>query len=65
MQAHLANFLDRRDSPGVVLIQSTRTIGQVIEGLLLIWLTQSPGDLRNRAIWLPAVGTHIKGRKEG
>jgi hypothetical protein len=53
MQVHLENFVLRRDSPGVLLIPSTRSIGAAIEGLLTVWLTWTPEDLRNQARWLP------------
>ncbi len=45
MPVHLQAFIESRESPGVILVPSTRSIGQAIEGLLLLW--------RNRAEWLP------------
>jgi hypothetical protein len=53
MMVHLARFVEQRESPGVILIPSTRSIGEAIEGLLVLWLTLTPGDLRNRARWIP------------
>ena len=46
-------FIQRRESPGLLLVQSRRSIGSVIEGLLLIWTTWTEDDHRNRARWLP------------
>ena len=42
MPGHFAEF-----------IQSRRPIGSVIEGLLLVWMTWTEEELRNRALWLP------------
>lgn len=42
-----------QESPGILLIPSRRPIGSVIEGLLPVWLTWTPEDLRNQARWLP------------
>jgi hypothetical protein len=53
MMVHLARFVERRELPGVILIPSTRSIGEAIEGLLVLWLTLTPLDLRNRARWIP------------
>ncbi|HME05436.1 MAG TPA: hypothetical protein VKG25_00240 [Bryobacteraceae bacterium] len=53
MPAHFARFVGRQESPGMLLISSRKSIGNVIEGLLLVWLTWTPEDLRNQARWLP------------
>jgi hypothetical protein len=53
MQVHLDNFVLHGDSPGVLLIPSSRSIGAAIEGLLIVWLTWTPEDLRNQVRWLP------------
>jgi hypothetical protein len=53
MRVHLKDFVAHHDSPGVVLIPSSRSIGAAIEGLLIVWLTWTPEDLRNQARWLP------------
>jgi hypothetical protein len=52
MNTHFQNFLAMRESPGVLLIPSSRSIGAAIEGLLLVWLNWTPEDLRNRVSWL-------------
>ena len=53
MARHLRGFLTHRDSPGVILVPSTRSIGEAIERLLFVWQTWTPGDVRNQARWLP------------
>jgi hypothetical protein len=50
---YLARSIEQRESPGVLLIPSARSIGEAIEGLLLLWLTLTPADLRNQARWIP------------
>jgi len=53
MSTHLEAFLRVHESPGVLLIPSTRSIGAAIEGLLFVWLKWAPSDLRNTLRWLP------------
>ena len=53
MPGHFAQFVADQDSPGILLVPSRRPIGSVIEGLLIVWLTWTPEDLRNQARWLP------------
>ena len=53
MRTHFEVFLKEQDSPGVIQIPSSRSIGDAIEGLLAAWLTWSLGDLRNQLWWLP------------
>lgn len=53
MPDHFDRFIARHESPGVLLIPSCRPIGQIIEELLLVWLSWSPEDLRNQVRWLP------------
>jgi hypothetical protein len=50
---HFDRFIAQRESPGVLLIPSRRSIGPVIEGLLLVWLSWSPEDLHNQVRWVP------------
>jgi predicted nuclease of predicted toxin-antitoxin system len=52
MPDHFDRFVALHESPGVLLIPSRRSISEVIEGLLLVWLTWSEEDLRNHARWL-------------
>src|SRR5438105_3319409 len=48
MPDHFERFVAERESPGILLIPSRRSIGAVIEGLLKVWLTWTAEDLRNR-----------------
>jgi hypothetical protein len=53
MPDHFERFVAEHESPGILLIPSRRSIGAVIEGLLMAWLTWTPEDLRNRMRWIP------------
>ena len=53
MSAHFQDFIAMHESPGVLLIPSSRSIGAAIQGILFVWLNWAPGDLRNRISWLP------------
>jgi hypothetical protein len=53
MSVHFHGFVAMQESPGVLLIPSSQSIGAAIEGLLFVWLNWTPGDLRNRVQWLP------------
>jgi predicted nuclease of predicted toxin-antitoxin system len=53
MWVHFQEFVVRRESPGVILIPSSRSTGAAIEGLLVVWLTWTPEELRNQIRWLP------------
>jgi hypothetical protein len=56
MQGHFDRFIEHHDSPGLLLIPSSRSIGSAIEGILTVWLTWSPEDLQNLIRWLPWPG---------
>jgi hypothetical protein len=53
MPRQFAGFVAQQESPGLLLVPSHRSIGAVIDGLLLVWLNWTPEDLRNQARWLP------------
>jgi hypothetical protein len=53
MLAHFDSFIAENESPGLLVIPSSRSIGAVIEGLLLVWLNWEAEDLRNQSWWLP------------
>jgi hypothetical protein len=53
MSVHFQDFVATNESPGVLLIPSSRSIGAAIEGLLFVWLNWTPEDLRDRVAWLP------------
>ncbi len=52
-RVHQAFCIVRRDSPGVLPIPSSRSIGAAIEGLSIVWLTWTPEELRNVVRGLP------------
>jgi hypothetical protein len=53
MPGHFEKFVAQQESPGLLLIPSRNSIGTVIEGLLEVWLTWSPEELRNQVRWVP------------
>jgi predicted nuclease of predicted toxin-antitoxin system len=53
MPGHFERFVALHESPGVLLIPSRRSISEVIEGLLLVWLNWAEEDLHNQIRWLP------------
>jgi hypothetical protein len=55
MFGHFDTFLQASESPGVLLIPSSRSIGEAIESILHIWTSSTPKDLRNRIQFLPSV----------
>jgi hypothetical protein len=53
MSVHFRGFTKMRASPGVLLIPPSGSIGAAIEGLLIVWLNWSSGELHNTIRWLP------------
>ena len=53
MRFHFTKFIARSESPGLILIPSSRALGSIIEGLLFLWLDGTPSELRNQAMWVP------------
>ncbi|MBI4906495.1 MAG: hypothetical protein HY820_22895 [Acidobacteria bacterium] len=53
MPEHFLNLASHSNSPVIILLPSSRSIGMVIEGLFLIWLTEAADDFRNQIRWLP------------
>jgi hypothetical protein len=53
MSVYFHGFAATRESPGVLLIPSSRSIGAAIEGLLFVWLNWTPDDFHNWVRWLP------------
>jgi hypothetical protein len=53
MSVQFQGFVATHESPGVLLIPSSRSIGAAIEGLLFVWLNWTADDLHNRVQWLP------------
>jgi hypothetical protein len=53
MLAQFLAFIAHAESPGLILVPSSRSIGSVIEGILVVWVNWTPNRLRNQAMWLP------------
>jgi len=53
MPDHFDRFIVASESPSLLLIPSSRGIGEAIEGILLVWLTWPEEALRNKVRWLP------------
>lgn len=53
MPKHFANFIAVENSPGLLLVPSRMSIGQIIEGLFICWLSWSAEEMRNQIRWLP------------
>ena len=53
MPGHFEQSIQTQESPGLLLVHSQRPVGSVIEGLLLVWISWTEDDLRNKARWLP------------
>ena len=48
MSTHFRDFIAERESPGILLIPSSRSIGAATEGILCLWWNAEPDDFRNR-----------------
>ena len=53
MPKHFEEFIIGNSSPGLILIPSQRTLGEVIEALFFVWLNWAEDGLRNQKRWLP------------
>jgi Domain of unknown function (DUF5615) len=53
MPGHFKQFVAHHESPGLILIPSSRSIASAIDGLLIAWLIWEPRDLENVSRWLP------------
>ena len=53
MPRHFADFIQQKESPGLLLIPSQRPIGNVIEGPLSVWMIWTEEEFGNQARWLP------------
>lgn len=56
MPAHFTAFVSTRSCPGLLLIPARRSIREVIEGILVVWLTWPEDALRDQIRWLPGAG---------
>jgi hypothetical protein len=50
---HLARFLERQSSPGVILVSQDLDIGAAIEDLLIIWAASDSDEWRNQLGFVP------------
>lgn len=56
MEWHFQDFIQNRNSPGLILIPQTGVgIGQAIDGLILLWETLDATDLENRVCLFPSL----------
>jgi hypothetical protein len=56
MERHFREFIQKRSSPGLILIpQSHISIGQAIEGLVLLAEVLDATDLENRVCLFPSL----------
>ena len=56
MPVHFQDFIENRTCPGLILIPQTRvSIGDSIDGLILLWETLDTGDLQNRVCLFPSL----------
>jgi hypothetical protein len=53
MSVHFQGFIAAHESPGVLLIPSSRSIGATIEGILFVWLHWTPWGLAQPGPVLP------------
>jgi hypothetical protein len=53
MPNHFYRFLERRESPGLILLPQALAIGQAIEELHVVWACGTAEEFRNRVIYLP------------
>ena len=53
MVGHVARFLERQTSPGLIIVSQELDIGQAIEGLLLVWAASETEEWENAVIFLP------------
>ena len=53
MPGHFFRFIAEARSPGVILISQDLSIGQAIEGLILVWSASDPEDWINRLEYFP------------
>ena len=53
MAVHLKAFVAQKDSPGVILIPPSRSIAEMIDSLIFVWLHWTEDEVKNRVCWLP------------
>ena len=55
MFTHFTEFVSDHESPGVIIIPSSRSQSSIIGGLLMVWLSWTRERLQNQELWLPSV----------
>jgi hypothetical protein len=56
MERHFRDFTSKQTSPGLVLIPQKRvSVGQAIDGLVLLWEVLEAADLENRLCLFPSM----------
>ena len=53
MRTAFGRFLQRRHSPGLILVSQKLDIGRAIEDLILIWAVSEAEEWRDRVAYLP------------
>jgi hypothetical protein len=53
MPYHFAQFIDRRTSPGVIVVPQDMTVVAAVDELLLIWAASEASEWSNRICYLP------------
>jgi hypothetical protein len=53
MPRHFVSLIENQTSPGLIVVQQTLGLGEVIEELLLLWAASSAEDWRNQVVYLP------------
>jgi hypothetical protein len=59
MEGHFREFIRNNRSPGLILIPQKRvSVGDAIEGLVLLWEVLDSADLENRVCILPSLAIY-------
>ena len=53
MPGHFARFLEKRSSPGIIIVSQDLDIGAAIEDLLLIWAATEANEWLNHLGFVP------------
>jgi hypothetical protein len=54
MPDHFKRFVAEQESPGLLLIPSSKSIGAAFDGLSIVWLTWPAEEMRGQIRWLPS-----------
>ncbi|HEY2294903.1 MAG TPA: DUF5615 family PIN-like protein [Thermoanaerobaculia bacterium] len=53
MPGHFARFIQKADSPGVLLVPQHLPIADAVEEIILLWYATDASEWVNRIAWLP------------